>query len=142
MRQTLILAIILCTFLSFTKKQNQQSYVYIFRDGQYFGALSNYSIWIDGKKVCKLSNGKYIQYAIAPGKHEIEAKVGGVGIMKKQTSLEFETTAGKDNFIACTIKTSITRQRMEMIEVVESAGKKAMKDMKPDNCQENIESDK
>ena len=44
--------------------------------------------------------------------------------MKKETTLTVTVEAGKDNFVSCAIKTSFTRQRMEMTEVVKSNGEK------------------
>ena len=133
MKQLLILA--LATTLAVSAK-SQTSYVYVYRDGQFGAAMSNYKIFIDGKKICKLSNDKYFKFALTPGQHEIEAKVGGASLGKKETFVAIITEAGKDNYIACTVKRSITRARLEMIEVVTNTGKKAIGDMKEDNCLE------
>ena len=115
------------------------SYIYIYRTGQWGAALTNYAVFLDGKKICKLSNGKYIKVPVSPGSHELQAKKGGVDILKKETALTVEVEAGKDNYVSCSIKSSITRQRMEMTEVVKSNGEKAIADMKQDNCQDDIE---
>jgi hypothetical protein len=126
-------------WLSLGAAKQPQSYIYVYRGGQFGAALTNYALFIDGKKICKLSNGKYIKVPVTPGTHEVLAKKGGVDILKKETSLTVEVEAGKDNYISCTIKSSITRQRMEMVEVVKSNGEKAIADMQLDNCQEAIE---
>lgn len=115
------------------------SFIYIYRAGQFNGALANFSIWVDDKKLCKISNGKYFRIAVSPGTHKIEAKVGGVGIMKKETSVEVDVVEGKSNYIACNMKQSITRVRLEMTEVVEKTGKKDIEKMSVDNCQSQID---
>lgn len=120
------------------KKITTGSYIIVFRSGQFVSALVNYSIFIDGKKICKLSNGKYFKYPVSPGKHEIEAKKAGVDIMKKETFTSVITESGKNNYISCNIKSSVLRERIEMVEVVGNSGKQSIDNLKEDNCQSDI----
>ncbi len=113
-----------------------ESYIYFYRDGQFGGALSNYKMFVDDKKVCKISNDRWFKVTVTPGKHDIEAKIGGTSIMKKETSLSIVTEPGKSYYISCDIKRSVTRSRMEMEEVTENTAKRKMADMKEDKCQE------
>lgn len=122
-----------------SKSSSDSSFIYIYRGGQFGGALTNFSIWVDDQKLCKISNGKYFKVAVTPGTHKIEAKVGGVSIMKKETSVEVEVVAGRSNYVACNMKQSVTRVRLEMTEVVEKAGMKAIENMTVDNCQSQID---
>ncbi len=138
----IIIALVFSTLTSISQTQSVQpsrkaatSYLYIFRGGQFGAALANYAIFVDGKKICKLSNDKFFKIAVTPGNHEIEAKLGGASIMKKETSIVIVTEDGKDNYISCTVKRSITRTRLEMLEVMPTTGKKEISDMKEDNCQ-------
>ena len=121
-----------------TEKAQTQSYVYVFRGGQFGAALANFTIYIDGHRTCKLSNDKYFKYPVSPGSHEIDARLSGASVFKKETGITITTEAGKNNYISCNVKRSLTRARMEMIEVVENAGKQALAAMKEDNCQEDI----
>ncbi len=121
---------------------NEGSYIIVFRSGQFASALSNYSIYIDGKRICKLSNGKYFKYPVSPGEHQIEAKKAGVDIMKKETSASVVTKSGKNSYIACNIKTGLLREKLEMLEVVENAGRQSVNSLKEDNCQSDIEENK
>ncbi len=114
---------------------NEGSYIIVFRSGQFASALSNYSIFIDGIKVCKLSNGKYFKYPVSPGEHQIEAKKAGVDIMKKQTFTSVITKTGKNSYVVCNIKTGLLREKLEMMEVVENAGRQSVNNLKEDNCQ-------
>lgn len=127
------------TFAFQSARSQEQSYIYIYRGGQWSGSLTNFSVYLDGKKICKLSNGKYIKVPVSPGVHELEAKKSGLDIAKKQTSLSVEVEAGKSHYVSCTMKSSITRVRMEMTEVVPSNGKRDLEKMKEDNCSENID---
>lgn len=142
MKKILFLVIFLAGITSLANAQSKasdSSYIYIYRGGQFSGALANFSIWVDDKKLCKISNGKYFKVAVSPGTHKIEAKVGGVGIMKKETSLEVDVVAGRSNYVSCNMKQSVTRVRLEMTEVVEKAGLKAIEGMSVDNCQAQID---
>jgi len=120
------------------KPATTSSYIIVFRGGQFAAALSNYSIYIDGRLVCKLSNDRYFKYPVSPGKHEIEAKKAGVDIVKKETFTSVVTQPGKNNYISCNIKASLLKQRLEMSEVVESSGQQSISHMKEDNCQTEI----
>jgi hypothetical protein len=139
------IAIAIVSALAFTDIENPLSSdddmatVYVYRVGQFNGAAANWAIWADEQKICKLSNNKYIMHKVKAGKHVYTAKIGGIGIMKKETEVEIEAEAGKSYFIACNIKQSITRARLEMIEVTKSSAEKQMAKMSQDNCQESID---
>jgi Protein of unknown function (DUF2846) len=113
--------------------------IYIYRVGQYAGAGANWAMFVDETKLCKLSNNKFMRVVVKPGKHVVSSRVGGVGLFKKETELELETEAGGEYYVACNIKQSFTRVRMEMIEVTKGSGKKQMEKMTLDKCQEQID---
>ncbi len=74
-----------------------------------------------------------------PGKHVISAKLSGASVFKKETEVEIDAEKGSNYFVACNIKSNITRARLEMIEVTKSTAVKQMEHMVLDNCQENAE---
>ena len=113
--------------------------IYIYRVGQFMGSTANWSMFVDENKICKLSNNKYIRVVVKPGKHTISSKQGGVAILKKETEVEIEAEPGGEYFVACNVKTSFTRARLEMIEVTKGTGKKQLEKMSLDNCQEEID---
>ena len=120
-------------------KTDDSCFVYIYRVGQFSGALANFSVFVDGHKLCKISNNKYFKVGVAPGKHEITAKVGGMSIMKKETEVDIDAETGGEYYVACNMKSSITRVRLEMIEVTKNTGKKQLENMSEDRCQEKID---
>jgi len=113
--------------------------VFIYRVGQFGAAANNWAVFADGQKICKLSNNKFIKHEVAPGKHVYTAKIGGPVLLKKETGVEIDAEAGKSYYIACNVKTSITRARLELLEVTKSSGEKQMAKMSLDNCQEKID---
>jgi hypothetical protein len=122
-----------------TAVKSDKASIYIYRGGQFSGALSNWAIFLDGKKICKISNGKYLKVEVAPGKHEIEAKIGGITVMKKKTFIDIEAEAGGTYYISCVMKQSITRARLEMTEVTKNSAKRDMEKLTEDNCQNTID---
>jgi hypothetical protein len=144
MKKILFLTVLSAVFISLKSSAMQSpsgdsAIIYIYRVGQYGGAGANWAMFVDEQKLCKLSNNKFMRVVVKPGKHVISSKVGGVGVFKKETELEVETEAGGEYFVACNIKQSFTRARLEMIEVTKSSGKKQMEKMTLDNCQEEID---
>ena len=115
------------------------SFIYIYRGGQFVGSLTNFAIWVDDQKLCKISNGRYFKVPVKPGSHNISAKRGGIGIGKKETEVEVDVEAGKSYYISCSMKSSITRVRLVMEEVVAKTGIRDIENMKVDNCQGSIE---
>ncbi|HVZ97115.1 MAG TPA: DUF2846 domain-containing protein [Chitinophagaceae bacterium] len=146
MRKLISTIISMIAFVTVTQaKANLKSpdsdscYIYIYRTGEFGGALANFSIWVDDVKLCKLSNGRYFKVGVKPGTHTVSAKRGGVGIAKKETEVSVDCEAGKSNYVSCTMKSSFTRVRLNMEEVVEKTGLKEISDMKVDNCQAGVE---
>ena len=115
------------------------SFIFIYRGGQFVGSLTNFSIWVDDQKLCKISNGRYFKVPLKPGTHTVSAKRGGIGVMKKETEVEVDVENGKSYYISCSMKSSLTRVRMEMEEVVPKTGMKEISTMKVDNCQGSID---
>jgi len=136
---TLLITVVSFNSLKQTTPAEDMATVYIYRVGQFGAAAANWSIWTDDTKICKLSNNKFIKHQVKPGKHVYNAKVGGIGILKKETGIEIEAEAGKSYYIACNVKQSITRTRLELVEVTKSSADKQMAKMTIDNCREGID---
>ena len=113
--------------------------IYIYRTGSWSGAGNNWAMFVDHKKVCNLSHNRYIKVEVAPGKHRVSSKIGGIEVLKKETELEIEAEAGKSYFVACNVKQSLTRARLEMTEVTKSSADKQMEKMSLDKCQADEE---
>ena len=120
-------------------KVGETASIYLYRVGQFNNAASNWAIFADNVKICKLSNNKFLKVEVAPGKHTFNAKIGGVELFKKETGVDIDAEAGKSYYIACNIKQSFTRSRLELLEVTKSSADKQMANMTLDKCQEKID---
>jgi hypothetical protein len=140
-----LLLLSLAFLFSFTNRpvagqpSDDEATIYIYRAGQFTAALNNWAMFVDGKKICKLSNNRFIKILVPKGKHTITSKIGGLDLFKKETGIEIEAEAGQSYYVACNVKQSFTRSRLELLEVTKSTADKQMKDMSVDNCQEKIE---
>ena len=113
--------------------------IYIYRTGSWSGAANNWAMYVDEQKVCKLSNNRFIKVEVPVGKHRVSAKIGGLELLKKETEIEIDAEEGKSYFVACNVKQSLTRARLEMTEVTKSSADKQMEKMTLDKCQEASE---
>ena len=149
MKQIFFTAIAAFAFMYSAKSMNKadthympdgdSSYIYIYRGGQFSGALTNFTIYVDNEKLCKLSNNKYFKVPVKAGTHVVSAKQSGIAIMKKETEVEVDVVAGKSNYVSCNMKSSFTRVRLNMEEVLPKTGVRDISDMKVDNCQANVD---
>ncbi|MBS1511866.1 MAG: hypothetical protein JST86_13550 [Bacteroidetes bacterium] len=114
------------------------SYIIVYRGGKLASSLVNYSIYIDGRKVCILSNERYFRYPVSAGKHEIEAKKSGVDINNKEFYTSVVSNPGQNKYVEVNIKTGLLKSKVEFNDVEESIGKHNISGMKEDNCQGDI----
>lgn len=121
------------------KPKAETATIYIYRTGSWSGAANNWAMFVDEKKICKLSNNRFIKVEVAPGKHRVSSKIGGLEVLKKETEVEIEAEAGKSYYVSCNVKQSLTRARLEMTEVTKSSADKQMEKMTLDKCQETAE---
>ena len=74
-------------------------------------------------------------YQREPGNTKFRVQIGGVSTWpKKKTYLEIPLEAGEAYFIKTNLKTSITRARVELSEVVQRTAEKEMKKLLQDRC--------
>jgi len=109
--------------------------VIIYRTPQFQGAANNWAIFESGEKLCKLSNRRYMIYQREPGDSDFRVQVGGVQTWpKKVTGYEIPLEAGEVYFLKTNMKVSVTRTRVELVEVVERTAKKELQELLQDNC--------
>lgn len=138
----LIAFLIIPFFLSFNINENilepteDKATLVFYRKGQFAGALQNYNVYVNGQKLCKISNGKYFSVQVNPGETFFTSKAGGVEVFKKKENFSLEVEAGETYYIECNLKRSFTRYRMEFTEVTVNTANKEMNNLEADNCME------
>ena len=128
-----VIILITCSFNQPVKNYNPdgQSKLVLYRNKEYVGSAANSKILVNGEEICKLSNNRYIEYSIDPGKIVISAKIG----MSKPTILKMETEANKTYYIMVGFKQSLINAKSILTEVTERTAKEDMDGMKIDNCE-------
>ena len=109
--------------------------VYVYRGGQLIAALANYTIYVNGHPLCKLSNERYLQYQAAPGSLNLTARVSGMEIAKKETGLELTVQAGHSYYVRGDVKVGFARSRLVLSEVPETQAKRDLEGLTVDKCQ-------
>ena len=75
------------------------STVVLMRRTGYTGSLSSYPIFMDGKRLCEVSNRKYSEHNIFPGKHTFSVNFGGKVEKNDVEKIELEMEAGKTYYL-------------------------------------------
>ena len=76
------------------KKQYTGSYIIVFRENKNADSYGDYNITIDGRKICRLSKGKYFKYPVASGKHEVKAVKSDPDGLQKEITENINTKQG------------------------------------------------
>lgn len=59
--------------------------IYVYRTGQMFRVAKNWAIYVNGERICKLSNNKFIIHKVEPGNIKLAAQIGGVQFWPKKS---------------------------------------------------------
>ena len=109
--------------------------IYVYRTGQMFGAARNWAIYVNGERICKLSNNKFLIHKVEPGNIRLAAQIGGVEFWPKKVKvLEFPVEAGNEYFIKTNLKSSFTRGRVELSEVTKRTYELEIQKCTKDRC--------
>ena len=80
--------------------QTNTGKVYLIRVTGYTGSAVNYSIFVDGKLICKLKNKAYSVHDLSPGEHTVSVSSGGLSTGKKSAPLTINVVAGTTNYLS------------------------------------------
>jgi hypothetical protein len=99
--------------------------VTFYRPKRFTGSGLTPSVYVDGKEVLRLDNGRYYTIQLPVGKHTIESS------MKKHAPLEVELKAGESAFFEMVILTGNWRGGGRLVPVSADEAQEAMKKLKP-----------
>ena len=109
--------------------------IYVYRTGQFLAAARNWAIFVNGERICKLSNNKFLIHEVEPGNIAIAAQVGGVEFWPKKVKVfEIPVESGVKYYLKTNLKQSFTRGRVELSEVTERTFKEETKESAQDRC--------
>lgn len=118
--------------------KGQDATVYLFRTSRFVGVLANFTVKLDGKKICKLSNKRFLKLSLKPGIHHLESYFSGISyISNAKNILDFETKESENYYIETSSNLkSIVGGKLKLVQVDKKRGDELMsKITKLDYCQ-------
>src|SRR5215472_15893532 len=81
----------------------KDSTIVFFREGHFTGSALKPSIYVDGKEVDRLANGRWFSVHAEPGKHQLQSSA------KNEPATVIETVAGQTTYVQMVILTGTWR---------------------------------
>lgn len=101
------------------------STITFFRESHYVGSALKPSIYLDGKELDRLENGRWFSVHAAPGKHELQSSA------KNQPATVIETKAGETTYVQMVIVSGNWRGGGRLMEVDSDGAQKILAKLKP-----------
>lgn len=103
----------------------KDSTITFFRESHYVGSALKPSIYLDGKELDRLENGRWFSVHAAPGKHELQSSA------KNQPATVIETKAGETTYVQMVIVSGNWRGGGRLMEVDSDGAQKIIAKLKP-----------
>jgi len=97
----------------------------------------NFNIWVNGQRICKLSDNRYLVYAIDPGPVNLQAKAAGFFLSKRRRFMT-DVKVGQVYYISCYQRNDILFRWLEMTLVPYENSRARMTNMQADHCMERL----
>jgi hypothetical protein len=99
--------------------------VTIYRVKKFFGSALKPSIYVDGRQVARIQNGRYFTLDLPPAHHHVFSSTA------KGADLELDIKPGEKHYIEMVILPGTWRGGGRLVPVSESDGKAAIQKLKP-----------
>jgi hypothetical protein len=106
-------------------KANANSTIVFFREGHYAGSGLRPSIYVDGRAVARLSNGRWFSCPVEPGKHKLLSSA------KNQPATVVNVETGKTVYVQMVIVPGTWRDAGRLLEVDADDAQKVIAKLKP-----------
>lgn len=113
--------------------------IIIFRPNNFTNWSSNFSIFANQERICKLSNNRFVSYEVAPGAVSLKSRVS-FGISETK-DLDLNVEAGKTYYVRCDLLSQVFALTLDMTPISDDIAKKYldMYNVKPDACMKKKE---
>ena len=105
--------------------KGKDSTIVFFREGHFTGSALKPSIYLDGKEVNRLANGRWFEVHAEPGKHELQSSA------KNQPATVIETKAGETTYVQMVVVTGNWRGGGRLLQVDAGDAQKVIAKLKP-----------
>lgn len=96
-----------------------------FREGHYYGNALKPSVYVDGKQVARLENGRWFSMPIEPGKHEVSSSA------KHEAATVIEVSPGETGYVQMVITAGNWRGSGRLMEVDPTEAQNKIAKLKP-----------
>jgi len=103
----------------------KDSTIVFFREGHFTGSALKPSIYVDGKEVDRLANGRWFSVHAEPGKHQLQSSA------KNEPATVIETVAGETTYVQMVILTGTWRGGGRLLQVDPADAQKVIAKLKP-----------
>jgi len=127
-RTILFLALGLCPLLSFSQETppaKDKATIVFFREHHMTGGALKPSVYIDGKEVDRLSNGRWFSIEVEPGKHELGSSA------KNEAHTLIQAAAGEKTYVQMIITTGTWRGAGRLLQVDPKEAEEKIAKLKP-----------
>jgi hypothetical protein len=105
--------------------KSKDTTIVFFREGHFTGSALKPSIFVDGKEVDRLANGRWFSVHAEPGKHELQSSA------KNEPATVIETVAGQTTYVQMVILTGTWRGGGRLLQVDPADAQKVIAKLKP-----------
>lgn len=105
--------------------KGKDSTIVFFREGHFTGSALKPSIYVDGKEVDRLANGRWFSVHAEPGKHQLQSSA------KNEPATVIETVAGETTYVQMVILTGNWRGGGRLLQVDGGEAQKVIAKLKP-----------
>jgi len=105
--------------------KGKDSTIVFFREHHFTGSALKPSIFLDGKEMDRLVNGRWFSVQAQPGKHELQSSA------KNERSTVIETVAGQTTYVQMVILTGNWRGGGRLLQVDAGEAQKVIAKLKP-----------
>ena len=127
-RAILFLLLGLCPFLSFSQESapaKERCKVVFYREHHLTGSALKPSIYVDGKEVDRLTNGRWFSVEMEPGKHELGSSA------KNEAHTVIQPAAGETIYVQMIITTGTWRGGGRLLQVDAKEAEEKIAKLKP-----------
>jgi hypothetical protein len=105
--------------------KGKDSTIVFFRESKFTGSALKPSIFVDGKEVERLANGRWFSVHAEPGKHQLQSSA------KNEPATVIETAAGQTTYVQMVILTGTWRGGGRLLQVEGEEAQKVIAKLKP-----------
>ena len=106
-------------------EKGKDSTIIFFRESHFTGSALKPSIYVDGKEVDRLANGRWFSTHAEPGKHQLQSSA------KNQPATMIETKAGETAYVQMVVVTGNWRGGGRLLQVDSGDAQKVIAKLKP-----------